>query len=455
MSDRDNVIPLRREPAPKVPDLWDEGDEQTAAWSTARIGHRLLEDYDVIFVHDNLYVYDRGVFRPEGEYVVRGWLRIGLANFWTIYRVKEVIQWLKDACRVNAAAINGSELLNVANGMLDWRSGKLYPHAPKYLSTIQIPTPWIAEAFHRRGNLFLNEVLPHDGTRKVFEEFAGYILVPHCKYQVAAMATDAATGGSGSNGKSVSFDWLESMLGSENTSHLSLEELDDRFNGERLVGKLLNVDADIPRDGIKNPGKFKKLVTGDPIKAEAKYKTPFFYKPSAKLLFGANAFPRTRDASGAYMRRWLVFPFPNRFKKGDCGFDPNLSEKLRSELARAYLLRLAVEGLRRLDDRGFFQNTPAMRNAVEAYSNAIDSVKLFTKERCTISDKCKVGKDDLYTAYAGFCEQGGLRAVSKIELGRRLNGLLPLKEDRTNTNTGRVRRWVGIGLRDEKVASHD
>lgn len=70
-------------------------------------------------------------------------------------------------------------------------------------------------------------------------------------------------------------DVLNRILGDENISALDLKELGDRFNTSMMFGKLANIGDDIGDDFLQGSqvSIFKKIVTGNRIKAERKDKT--------------------------------------------------------------------------------------------------------------------------------------------------------------------------------------
>src|SRR5699024_5161074 len=50
------------------------------------------------------------------------------------------------------------EYLNVSNGLLDWRTGELWPHSPDVPSTIRVPIRWNPEAICPNIEAFVADV---------------------------------------------------------------------------------------------------------------------------------------------------------------------------------------------------------------------------------------------------------------------------------------------------------
>lgn len=407
--------------------------------SPAAIGAMLLEKYRFIHAHGTLYVYRNGVYRPDAEALVRAEVQQILGDDARQHDGNEVVYWLCTATAVDADAVDQDERINVLNGLLDWRTGTLYPHSPDVLSTIQLPVYWDPQAYHARGDQFLDEVLASTETRQLLEEGVGYCLAQSCKYQKAFMLV-----GPGSNGKSTLLRWVAATLSRENVAAVSLQELAaNRFRAAELVGKLANIYPDLPREALDETDIFKALVSGDMLTAERKFRDPFTFRNRAKLFFSANELPRTKDVTPAFFRRWIIIPFPRTFEGADC--DPHLADTLESPEARAYLLRLAVEGLRRLEERGGFTECPDATRALKEYRSENDSVLAFLEDACELGN-LQVEREALYLAYRRWCELSGCHPVAQTVFGRRLRLYVPGLDEYRPREAGR-RVWYYIGLR--------
>ena len=68
-------------------------------------------------------------------------------------------------------------------------------------------------------------------------------------------------------------------MGEDNISALDLKELGDRFTTSMMFGKLANIGDDIGDDFMQGTqvAMFKKIVTGNRIKAERKGQDPFLF----------------------------------------------------------------------------------------------------------------------------------------------------------------------------------
>lgn len=407
------------------------------------LGKEFLKAHSVITAHSEIRIYRDGAYRQEGGHAVQRWVQRRLGCKARKRDGFEVVYWVENETRVDAGAIDPPGLLNVENGLLDWQTGELKPHTPEHLSTIQLATAWDAEAYDERADRFFDEVLPDAETRAIVEEFIGYCLWPDTRYQKTLMLTGEA----GNNGKSTALGWIEATLGKVNVSSISLQDLEQRFRPAELVGKLANICADLPKEALKDAGMFKALVTGDAVTVERKHREPFTYRNRTKFAFSANEIPGTRDRSPAFFRRWIIVPFPGYFPEGSDQRDENLPEALQAPRARSYLLRLAVEGLRRLRGRGYFLDTPATKEAMAEYRRDADHIVAFWEDQLEyVGGDDWVSQDQVYGDYKRWCERAGTSPMPANVLAKRLRSLDPRLTAARRGGRER-RRWAWIGLR--------
>lgn len=306
-----------------------------------------------------------------------------------------------------------SNWINVKNGMLEPLTGELLPHSPQYLSTYQLPVTYDPKANNSIVHNFVENVLSADSCN-AFYEMIGYILSNNLHLEKAFMFT-----GSGGNGKSVAIDMITALVGKDNVSNISLQDLDHRFRAAGIEGKLLNAFSDLPQKPIEDTGNFKAIVSNESITIERKNKDPKSFQASTKLLFSANHMVVTPDMSDGYFRRWLIFEFCNKFT--DNNRDINLIKKLTTENAKSTLLNMAITGLLRLHENRKFTIGESLTKAINQYRVNADSVAGFVEANCVIEDGHTLYTKDVYRAYRQWCEDCGMKPVSTIKFTQRLS----------------------------------
>ena len=410
-------------------------------FSPPMLAEEILEEHNFFYYDQQLFFYEKGVYRPTGHEAIGRLCKEKLGTEFRKHRVEEVIYYIKTATKIDPTVINQDDgLINVKNGNLNWRTGELLSHTPKRLSTIQLPVAYDRDADCPAISKFFKEVLPEDSI-SVIEELVGYSLTPTSKYEKAFMFT-----GTGANGKSVMINLLSKLIGQQNTTSIPFQELiSSKYKRADLYGTLLNACADLSTQAASSSEIFKKIVSGDVVDAERKFGHPFYFRPTASLVFSANAVPGARDITYAFFRRWIIVPFPNRFEHGK-NADENLINKLTMPKELSGLLNLAIKGLQRLEANKCFTETDATRTALAQYQINTDSVMAFTEEECAAKEYVRVYPQALYDAYMDWCNKTGFRPKGRNKFYDRLKEIYPDIEEKKAQQGGR-RYWSGIGLK--------
>lgn len=385
---------------------------------------------------EQLYVFEKGVYRPDGDRNLKRRIAAKLGGDWTKRRQEEILAYHYATARSLWERPPLSQI-NVANGILDLDTGKLEPHNPNFLSPVQIQAAFDPVATCPTIDRFLGEVLAPELAPIIFELVA-YLITPDQSLQTAVMLL-----GGGENGKSTLLSTLVRFLGAANVSAVPLQRLDeDRFATAELYGRMANIVADLDARALRSSSTFKGITGGDLLQAERKFRPSFSFYPYARLIYSANEVPPTPDSSDAFFRRWLIVPFEQSFK-GKA--DRHLLAKLTTPTERSGLLNRSLAVLPDLRGCGRFTETETTRQAAERFRVDADSVAGFLDERAILDDPdSRVGKSALPDAYRSWCTQNGRSPLSTQRFNRRLATLAPGLGERTVQG---VRQWVGIGLR--------
>ena len=388
-----------------------------------------------------LYVYQNGVYVETVAEFIKNVAKIILQDRYRDNRGAEVARQVVTSCwRQSAFFIDDLNEINVANGILNWRTGILRTHSPEYPSRIQVPVEYQPGEQCQRVLQFFHEVLQPDCLELAAEIF-GHCLIPDVSMQKAFLLKS-----SGESGKSVFLDLLTAFLGRSNVSHEKLQDLgENRFRTANLVGKLANVFADLPTQYLEETDVFKTLVSGDGMSAERKGRDPFPFRNTARLLFSANELPRSSDNSHGFFRRWIILDFPGRFPQGSPSRDETILQKLTTPKELSGLLNLAVTGLRRLKARGYFAVPATAQANLEEYQRTNDSVRLFCSELVEQNNQCRVDRGTLFARYRNFCADENLKAVGSRRFCSRLREIFP---DISEVKSNGMNYWIGIKCDD-------
>ena len=224
--------------------------------------------------------------------------------------------------------------------------------------------------------------------------------------------------GQGANGKSVFYEVVRHLLGEQNTSEYSLQNLTDNAGYQRamIANKLVNYASEI--NGKLQASIFKKLVSGEPVEARLPYGRPFIIKDYAKLVFNCNELPKDVEQSNAFFRRFLIIPFNVIIPENEQ--DKQLATKIiNSELSGIF--NWVLEGLNRLLLQKQFTFSETVKQSREQYEKESDSVKMFLDENdYQPSSSSYITIKEFYSEYREFCINDGYIPINKINFTKRL-----------------------------------
>jgi putative DNA primase/helicase len=398
-----------------------------------------------------IYWYDeiRGVYVNKGEIIIETQCESMKPDI-SSYGVGEVIDHIRRRTYIDRAEFDKEpDIINVKNGLLNIQTKQLKPHTPNYLSLTQLSNlVYKPKAKCPKMIEFFKQVLESKQSVSTIIRLFGYILLKETstKYEKAFMFV-----GTGSNGKSVMTKLIDTFVGLENCSHVSLQNLNSRnhrFMISELYGKLVNTHPDIPAEEIQNSGLFKAVVSGDTIFGEKKHKAPFSFKNKAKLIFSANEIPDTSDRTYAFYRRWVIEAFKKYFAGENR--NENLINELTTESELSGLLNIALVGMQRLiRDHGF--NEKSIEAVREQYEQDTTLVKEFLRDKCSINltdPKYFTLKSALYHVFIEYCNTRKTESLDINDFEKELIsiGIVP---GRATVNTVKSSVYTGVMTNEE------
>lgn len=293
--------------------------------------------------------------------------------------------------------------INFRNGMFDVKEQVLHKHKPEYLAINQIPHELDVsirkdlEAAGRVTNAFLEEAIPNAEDRIMLWEYIGYSMTRDASFQKMLIIR-----GVGGTGKSRVINLIQDIVGEENCSNISLQDLNAKFYPSLLYGKLLNTCADIASDALLAVDNIKKATGEDVMIYERKGKDPQSFRSYAKLIFSANRIPLNLDEkSNAFYRRLLILEMNQKPNEKDM----ELGEKLRHEIG--YCIWMAVGALKKLYRDGEFAESEGSREAVEELYREADTVKAFADECLEYQNGSRISRTLIYEKYVEYCKSYG------------------------------------------------
>ena len=293
-------------------------------------------------------------------------------------------------------------ILVCANGTLELDTMTLREHCMGDYVTSAIPHPYIPDATAPTLEHVLKTTVPE--AAGLIQEFAGYALTTDTSHELALWFC----GPSGS-GKSTIILALQNMLG-KRCGVLGLADIErSNFALSDLPGRTLLISTEQPSLYVRASHKLNALISGEVLRVEKKYADPFYLKPVAKVLWASNEMPRLDPGDGLFRRVKVI-----RFTKPAFTPDPGVKQRIARE--GAGILAWALEGLRRLRERGHFLIPECVEEASKQFRMKNDIPAAFVEECCEVGKDYKVSAEELYRAYKMWCEANGHRPQSSTAL---------------------------------------
>ena len=311
--------------------------------------------------------------------------------------------------------------INVLNGTIefDGKGVKMLNFNQNHFITYQLSFVFDPNAEAELFKKYLDEVLPDKSLQLVLAEFIGSIFIKKgsgIKLEKALILT-----GGGSNGKSVFFEIINALLGSENICNFSLGSLTDGsgYSRAQIENKLLNFSSEIDRK--MNIAIFKQLTSNEPVEARHPYGRAHQIKNYAKLAFNTNSLPKDVESTKAFFRRFIIIPFNIVIKEEDQ--DKELHSKIiNNELSGVF--NWVMKGLARVINQKGFTHSISIIEQVKNYETESDTVRVFMEEfEYEKSTDCKYKVRDLYDTYKTFCKDDSYKPLNKKEFCKSLKNM--------------------------------
>jgi len=312
-------------------------------------------------------------------------------------------------------------LINLKNGTFELsnKTQELRKFDSADFITYQLPFDYNPKAGAPVFQKYLSRVLPDENVRQVLAEYFGYLFMRHgsnLKLEKALFLY-----GNGANGKSVLFEVVNALLGTENISYYSLTNLTDTAGYFRAMieNKLLNYSSEISTKMATDL--FKQLVSGEPANARLPYGKPFNITTYAKFIFNANTLPRDVEQTNAFFRRFIIIPFEITIPEEDQ--DKTLHKKIiNNELSG--VLNWILQGLKRLLQQKSFSECYKIRDAVNIYKKESDTVAMYVDvEDYKKSLEETTPLKEIYRDYVSYCHENGYNPLHNKNFSKRLEAL--------------------------------
>jgi putative DNA primase/helicase len=334
-------------------------------------------------------------------------------------------------------------LLNVQNGTLELRTGRLLEHDPNRLITKLAPVEYYPDAVHPVWDAALERLDPQ--LQEFLQLAFGSTLTGDTSNELLFFIH-----GPTKSGKSTDLGAFKEVLGdyavTTNFSAFLKQTKNDGGSGHRtdlanLAGARMVLSLEVEKGRQLAVALLKHLTGGDKIRARRVYEDEFEYMPQFKLWLVANDRPKASSDDDAFWERMKLVPFGKSLAPGER--DKTVKETLyRDPEARSAILAWGVRGTLEWLRRGRELTIPdIVQGATTAYREECDDLAGFFEEKCVLGPEHNVKSSDLFAACESWCKANGVRVPSWNILGDAL-----ARRDCSKGKVDRARGWHGIEL---------
>lgn len=349
--------------------------------------------------------------------------------------------WIGDA-RGRPAA---NRIVVFKNGLLDLDSRQLLKKTRAFFSLSPRDFRYqVGAKAPLRFLTFLGEIFPNDAESvETVQEIYGLLMTVITSYQKAFLII-----GPPRAGKGLLLRLLQALLGPANVAAPTLAGLGGSFGMQGLIGKVAALISDArlsSRADVQTIGETLLRITGeDAVSIPRKFKDDWTTKLTTRFVIVSNELPALLDQSGALSSRFIILRLQKSFAGRE---DPGLFDRLAQELPG--IANWALEGLDRLEARGYFRQPAASAETVRQLEMLASPTKAFIAERCVVEPAASISCAELYNAWCVWSSTQGREHPGTLQIfGRNMAAAVPeLRVTRLRVNGDRERHYEGIRLR--------
>jgi putative DNA primase/helicase len=393
--------------------------------------------------------YQSGVYVKNGMQLVEQTLARDLAGLMDgkgnpMYNRKvkaEILDLLKNKTYVHQDDFDVDlDIINMKNGLFNWRTMELTEHTPHYLSTIQVPIEYIPEATCEIIEEVMREIIQPKDYIKMLE------FISHLFYRKYAIRRAFVLYGPSQTGKSVFLNMLDHLLGANNCSSVPFSEMDKTFERINLCNKLLNKCGELDGITISKTAMFKDLTSGfDKIEARHLYCESFSFCNFAKIMWSTNTIAKVMDDTDGFYSRIEILPFLRKFSPSE--YDQGKMDAMIEPRNLSGLFNLCIPRLGPLLERHEYTNSSNVEDIRSTYRAASDPITTFVEEYIVPCPRGKVSCDEIYEKYVKHCKLYRVKPLHLIAFNNKFSAAIRyMKQDTMKFGSKEVCAWFGINM---------
>ena len=409
-------------------------------------------------IKSEIWMYDDGIYKPNGESYIKEVVRKVLSHFYTPQRANKVVAKIEADTMIDTDKFfnqNYIDEMPVQNGILNIKTRELNEFNPEKIFFNKLPLTYNPEATCEVIQKFFSDVLKEEDDINVAFELFGYSLLKDHMIEKAFMFV-----GNGRNGKGKFISLLKTFLGAENCCSVPLNQLRSDSTGVcELFGKLANLAGDLNNTALKETGLFKEITGRDMVGAKRKYLRDLFFVNYSKQIFACNELPRVYDFSAGFWSRWVLLEFPYQFidkkeydvleDKGNMRIrDTEIINKLTTTEQLSGLLNAALDGLDRVRKQKDISNSKGTAETKNFWIRNSDSFSAFCLDMIEEDYEGYVSRKEVRSTFNKYCKAHKIKGASDKGMKIVLEDMFGAIEGRKWDGTTQEYVWEGIKFKD-------
>lgn len=412
-----------------------------------RVCLALMSDYTIIKHNDELYYFNGEIYEPF-TIKARKIMARGLAKNPTDRFKKDVINNISDYLEEYEGRVDVGHYVAFNDCLYNCDTHECEPFTENVVITMKLKFDYPKDA--DKPNMvdeIINKLLcgNKDDINTLYE-YLGYILHRDMKLEKALTFN-----GDGYNGKSSILDLITYTF-KDCCKALPFKKLFAK-NGLQVVAQNMFVYAhEMTSDYIKDATVFKEVLSNNPTIVEDKYvKQHEISDYNCKFIYCNNGTTKMDVSCIKAINRRLL-PIQFEYDLSQEKRDLNFYRKWLTKENAERLLYLAIEGLKRLQERGGFNISQRSADASEKYVTDLDTVRQWVNDY----DGSVLYEyvDPLYNLYKQYVfDNTNSKKVSKEKFKTQVCEILKAKTSRVTDNDGK-RKWLFVS-EDDNTKSHE
>jgi len=376
------------------------GDTKPKSWLS--VAQKLIAEQNLMAVGDFVYKWNNGIYEKLNSYELHELIHHEGYTEATRAQRQEIVEFIVVQKQINPLDLDKDySCIPVANGYLDLYNLELIEPSLTDYNTVKVDIPFNPMCqYSERIDDFMKFV--SNGNIDVMTqlyELAGYSLIRKNNFHKFFVIV-----GGGGTGKSTYANLIRKLFKARYVSKVALSQFDQDYHLSTLIGSMVNIDDDASNEKVlKDAGRFKSAVAGQPILVRPIYSEPLELTCKSTIIVLANSMVKIQDDSEGLYRRLMLIELNNKVKNPDRDFDNKITD-----LDMEYFLYKSAEAIHHVLRRGRFTLEESEEKLKQKFKVQQSSINKWCQlEFVTVETLLNRGLKMVYQDYKLWCQLCG------------------------------------------------